>query len=218
MTTDLTNSTFAPLRVLIDELARGGVQHAVVAPGSRNAPIAHVLGDHEAIKTWSVLDERSAGFFALGLAKSSRKPVVVTCTSGSAAANLHPAIVEASFAGVPLIVLTADRPPELRDIGAGQAIDQIKLYGDAVRWFVEAGNHQLTDETLRHFRALGCRALLEATADNPGPVHVNLPLREPLRPLVEDLGDLGSGDAAAGRPGGAGNCSPAPARPLLGPA
>lgn len=202
MTTDLTNKTFAPLRVLIDEFARGAVQHAVVSPGSRNAPIAHVLGDHEAIKTWSVLDERSAGFFALGIAKSSRSPVIVTCTSGSAAANLHPAVVEASHAGVPLIVLTADRPPELRDVGAGQAIDQIKLYGDAVRWFVEAGNHQLTDETLRHFRALGSRALAEATADNPGPVHVNLPLREPLRPVAEELGDLVSSVGALGRADG----------------
>ena len=203
MTTDLTNSTFAPLRVLVDEFARAGVQHAVVAPGSRNAPIAHVLGDHEAIKTWSVLDERSAGFFALGLAKSSRSPVIVTCTSGSAAANLHPAVIEASHAGVPLIVLTADRPPELRDVGAGQAIDQIKLYGDAVRWFVEAGNHQLTDETLRHFRALACRAAAEATADNPGPVHINLPLREPLRPVVENLGELADGPGALGRESGA---------------
>ena len=91
------------------------------------------------IKTWTVLDERSAGFFALGIAKSTGAPVVVTCSSGTAAANLHPAVIEADHAGVPLIVLTADRPPELRDVGAGQAIDQIKLYGSSVRWFVEAG-------------------------------------------------------------------------------
>lgn len=197
---DLTNKTFAPLRVMIDELARAGVEHAVVAPGSRNAPIAYALGDQEGIKCWSVLDERSAGFFALGIAKSTRKPVVVTCTSGSAAANLHPAIVEASHAGIPLIVLTADRPPELRDVGAGQAIDQLKLYGDATRWFVEAGNHDFSEQTLRHFRSLGCRAVDKASSGNPGPVHINLPLREPLRPVAEDLdADVVVSLAATGR-------------------
>lgn len=196
---ELTNKTFAPLRVMIDEFIRAGVEHAIVAPGSRNAPIAYAIGDREELKTWSVLDERSAGFFALGIAKSTRKPVIVTCTSGSAAANLHPAVVEASHAGVPLIVLTADRPPELRDVGAGQAIDQVNLYGSAVRWFVEAGNHEISEQTLRHFRALGCRAIDSALGNNPGPVQINLPLREPLRPVPEGLGDLGSTMAATGR-------------------
>src|SRR5689334_2557282 len=93
---DLTNETFAPLRVLIDEFVRAGVEHAVVAPGSRNAPIAYALGDRDELKKWSVLDERQAGFFALGIAKSTGRPVIVTCTSGSAAANLHPAVIEAS--------------------------------------------------------------------------------------------------------------------------
>ncbi|MGH2906130.1 MAG: 2-succinyl-5-enolpyruvyl-6-hydroxy-3-cyclohexene-1-carboxylic-acid synthase [Solirubrobacterales bacterium] len=199
----MTNETFAPLRVLIDEFVRAGVEHAVIAPGSRNAPIAYALSDRDELKTWSVLDERSAGFFALGIAKSSRRPVIVTCTSGSAAANLHPAVVEASHAGVPLIVLTADRPPELRDVGAGQAIDQINLYGSAARWFVEAGNHQLDESTLRHFRALGCRAVFEATGANPGPVQINLPLREPLRPEPSDLGELPGTLAARGRDDGA---------------
>jgi 2-succinyl-5-enolpyruvyl-6-hydroxy-3-cyclohexene-1-carboxylate synthase len=200
---DLTNETFAPLRVLIDEFVRLGVEHAVIAPGSRNAPLAYALSDREELKTWSVLDERSAGFFALGIAKSSRRPVIVTCTSGSAAANLHPAVVEASHAGIPLIVLTADRPPELRDVGAGQAIDQINLYGSAARWFVEAGNHQVNESTLRHFRALGCRAVFEATGADPGPVHINLPLREPLSPVATDLGEVVSSAAAEGRPNGA---------------
>lgn len=201
---DLTNETFAPLRVLIDEFARAGIEHAVVAPGSRNAPIAYALGDKEGIKCWSVLDERSAAFFALGIAKSTRKPVIVTCTSGSAAANFHPAIVEASHAGIPLIVLTADRPPELRDVGAGQAIDQINLYGSSVRWFVEAGNHEFSEQTLRHFRALGCRAVDESQRDNPGPVHINLPLREPLRPVATELDpDVAGSAAAVGRADGA---------------
>jgi 2-succinyl-5-enolpyruvyl-6-hydroxy-3-cyclohexene-1-carboxylate synthase len=200
---DLTNETFAPLRVLIDELVRAGVQHAVVSPGSRNAPIAHVLGDRAELRKWSVLDERQAGFFALGVARSTGRPAIVTCTSGSAAANLHPAVLEASHAGVPLIVLTADRPPELRDVGAGQAIDQLNLYGGAVRWFVEAGNHLLSDQTLRHFRALGARAFAEASGANPGPVHINLPLREPLRPLPQELGALAGTTGAAGRADGA---------------
>jgi 2-succinyl-5-enolpyruvyl-6-hydroxy-3-cyclohexene-1-carboxylate synthase len=197
---DLTNETFAPLRVMIDEFVRAGVEYAVVAPGSRNAPIAYAIGDNPGLKTWSVIDERQAGFFALGLAKSTGKPAIVTCTSGSAAANLHPAIIEASHAGVPLIVLTADRPPELRDVGAGQAIDQINLYGGAVRWFVEAGNHSVSDQTLRHFRALGSRAVAEASAGNPGPVHINLPLREPLQPAPSDLGEVAQSLGAVGRP------------------
>lgn len=200
---ELTNETFAPLRVLIDELARCRVRHAVAAPGSRNAPITYALSDRDDIKTWTVLDERSAGFFALGIAKSTGEPVVVTCSSGTAAANLHPAVIEADHAGVPLIVLTADRPPELRDVGAGQAIDQIKLFGSSVRWFVEAGNHHLDagrgEQTLRHFRALGCRVVASATGANPGPVHVNLPLREPLAPVAADLGSLAASEAATGR-------------------
>lgn len=198
---ELTNTTFAPLRVMIDELARCGVRHAVVSPGSRNAPITCALADHDDITCWSVLDERSAGFFAVGLAKSTNEAVAITCSSGTAAANLHPAVIEADHAGVPLIVLTADRPPELRDVGAGQAIDQIKLFGSSVRWFVEAGNHPLNEQTLRHFRGLGCRATAEATGPNPGPVHVNLPLREPLHAVQEDLAELETTPAAIGRPG-----------------
>ncbi|MBK5229655.1 MAG: 2-succinyl-5-enolpyruvyl-6-hydroxy-3-cyclohexene-1-carboxylic-acid synthase, partial [Thermoleophilia bacterium] len=199
---ELTNETFAPLRVLVDEMARCGVRHAVAAPGSRNAPITYALADRADIKTWSVLDERSAGFFALGVAKSTGEPVVVTCSSGTAVANLHPAVIEADHAGVPLILLTADRPPELRDVGAGQAIDQIKLFGSSVRWFVEAGNHPMSDQTLRHFRALGCRAVAEASGVNPGPVHLNLPLREPLSPVARDLAAYDVDGAAEGRPDG----------------
>src|SRR6476661_6109507 len=105
-----------------------------------------------------IADERSAGFFALGMEKSTARPVAVTCTSGSAAANLLPAVVEAHEARVPLLVLTADRPPELRDTGAGQAIDQLKLYGSFAKWFVEVGNFPPGTETAVHFRALACRA------------------------------------------------------------
>src|SRR3954464_7798246 len=135
------NRTYAPIQAVVDELARCGMRHAVTSPGSRNAPIALALAGDGRIDAHSVVDERAAGFAALGLAKASGLPVAVTCTSGSAAANLTPAVVEAHEARGPLIVLTADRPPELRDTGAGQAIDQIKLYGSFAKWFVEVGSH-----------------------------------------------------------------------------
>src|SRR3954466_1107127 len=134
------NTTFAPVQVLVEELVRSGMTHAVTCPGSRNAPISLTLAAQERLTTVSVLDERSAGFLALGIAKESGRPVAVTTTSGTAAANLFPAVVEAHEAAVPLIVLTADRPPELREVGAGQAIDQIKLYGSFAKWVVEGGN------------------------------------------------------------------------------
>jgi len=181
------NRTIAPIQVLVDEFARCGVTDAVCSPGSRNAPILLALEGEAAIAAHSVLDERCAGFVALGLARASGRPVLVTCTSGTAAANLLPAVVEADQAGLPLIVLTADRPPELRDVGAGQAIDQIKLYGDAVRWFVEVGSHDPGPTTATHHRALACRAVAEATAGRRGPVHLNLPLREPLDATPEPL-------------------------------
>ena len=190
------NSTYAPLQVLVDELQRCGMRHAVTSPGSRNAPIALTLAAAPGIDAVSVIDERSAGFVALGMAKASGCPVAVTCTSGTAAANLHPAIVEAWEARVPLIVLTADRPPELREVGAGQAIDQIKLYGSSVKWFVEVGTHPPGRETAIHHRALGCRAYWTAAGGRPGPVHLNVPLREPLAPEPEDL----AAEDWAGRP------------------
>jgi 2-succinyl-5-enolpyruvyl-6-hydroxy-3-cyclohexene-1-carboxylate synthase len=181
------NRTYAPLQALVDELARCGMTHAVTSPGSRNAPLVLALAGESRLATVSVLDERSAGFVALGIAKWSGRPVAVTCTSGSAAANLMPAVVEAHEARVPLIVLTADRPPELRDTGAGQAIDQIKLYGSFAKWFVEVGNHAPGADTAVHHRALACRAWHTALGGRPGVVHLNFPLREPLAPVPEEL-------------------------------
>ncbi len=181
------NRTYAPLHALVDELRRCGMRHAVTSPGSRNAPLALTLAACEGVEAVSVIDERSAGFVALGMAKASGRPVAVTCTSGTAAANLHPAVAEAWEARVPLIVLTADRPPELREVGAGQAIDQIKLYGSAAKWFVEVGTHEPGRETAIHHRALGCRAYWTAAGGRPGPVHLNFPLREPLAPVPEPL-------------------------------
>ncbi len=172
--------TYLLLRAFCDELARCGLQHACTSPGSRNTPIVLSLAREPRIRTWSHIDERCAGFFALGAAKASGRPVAMTCTSGSAAANYAPAVTEAAYARVPLIVLTADRPPQLRDVGAGQAIDQLKLYGDAVRWFVEVGVERATPEALRWMRQLACRAYWTALGDRPGPVHLNFPLHEPL--------------------------------------
>jgi 2-succinyl-5-enolpyruvyl-6-hydroxy-3-cyclohexene-1-carboxylate synthase len=181
------NRTYAPLQAFVEELSRCGMRHAVTSPGSRNAPLALTLAAQDGIEAVSVLDERSAGFVALGMAKASGRPVAVTCTSGTAAANLHPAVVEAWEARVPLIVLTADRPPELREVGAGQATDQIKLYGGAAKWFVEVGTHEPGRETALHHRALACRAYWTAAGGRPGPVHLNFPLREPLAPAPEQL-------------------------------
>jgi 2-succinyl-5-enolpyruvyl-6-hydroxy-3-cyclohexene-1-carboxylate synthase len=190
--------TYTLLRAFCDELARCGLEHACTSPGSRCTPIVLSLVREPRIRCWSHIDERCSGFFALGAAKASGRPVAVTCTSGTAAANLAPAVIEAEQARVPMIVLTADRPPELRDVGAGQTIDQVKLYGDAVKWFVEVGVHDATEERLRWIRALACRAFWTSLEGRPGPVHLNFPLREPLilsSPLPDD--DSGRPD---GRP------------------
>jgi 2-succinyl-5-enolpyruvyl-6-hydroxy-3-cyclohexene-1-carboxylate synthase len=192
------NRTYAPLQAFVDELVRCGLRHAVTCPGSRNAPLALTLAAQEGIEAVSVIDERAAGFVALGMAKAGGRPVAITCTSGTAAANLHPAVVEAFEARVPLVVLTADRPPELREVGAGQSIDQLRLYGSAAKWFVEVGTHEPGRETAVHHRALACRAWWTAAAGRPGPVHLNFPLREPLAPTPEELEPADW----QGRPGG----------------
>src|SRR4029079_12642809 len=133
------DATTAFARTLVDEWVRQGVTDACVAPGSRSAPLALALAGDERIRAHVHLDERSASFFAVGLARASGRPAIVLCTSGTAGANFHPAVLEAAHARVPLLVLTADRPPELRDAGAGQTIDQAKLYGDVVRWYHDPG-------------------------------------------------------------------------------
>jgi 2-succinyl-5-enolpyruvyl-6-hydroxy-3-cyclohexene-1-carboxylate synthase len=180
---DSTNRNTALASAFVEELARCGLRHAVIAPGSRSTPLALALWRAPAIDATVVVDERSGGFFALGSAQATGSPVAVLCTSGTAAANLHPAVCEADEAGVPLIVLTADRPPELRDIGAGQTIDQLKLYGGAVRWFCEVGTHEADDDGLLHVRSTACRAYAAARGEpRPGPVHLNLAWRDPLGP------------------------------------
>ncbi len=181
---DPTNANTALASAFVEELARGGLRHAVVSPGSRSTPLAVALWRQPEIEVSVIVDERSAAFFALGAAQATQTPVALLCTSGTAAANYHPAICEADESALPLVALTADRPPELRGIGAGQTIDQIKLYGSSVRWFCEVGTHEADDDGLLHYRSVACRALAAARGEpRPGPVHLNLPWREPLAPV-----------------------------------
>ena len=178
--TDPATVTYSLLRAFVDELARCGMRAACTSPGSRCAPLVLTLASEKRLSCFSHVDERCAGFFALGLAKASGLPVAVTCTSGTAAAELLPAAIEAREARVPLLLLTADRPPELRENGAGQAIDQLKLFGSAAKWFFEVDVQQADAEHLRWMRTLACRAYWTALEGPPGAVHLNFPLREPL--------------------------------------
>jgi 2-succinyl-5-enolpyruvyl-6-hydroxy-3-cyclohexene-1-carboxylate synthase len=181
---DPTNANTALASAFAEELARSGLRLAVVSPGSRSTPLAVALWRQPEIEVSVIVDERSAGFFALGAAQASGEPVALLCTSGTALVNYHPAVVEADESGIPLLVLSADRPPELRGIGAGQTIDQIKSFGSSVRWFCEVGTHEADDGGLLHYRSIACRALARARGEvRPGPVHLNLPWREPLAPV-----------------------------------
>ena len=172
--------TTAWVRAFIDELACGGVGHVCVAPGSRSTPLVMACAREERVRIWVLLDERCAGFFALGLGKATRRPAAVITTSGTATANLFPAVIEASQAGVPLLVLTADRPHELRGTDANQTIDQSRLYGSFVRESLDAG--EPSADGLRSVRALACGAVATTLGMDPGPVHVNFPFDKPLEP------------------------------------
>ncbi|HTD07288.1 MAG TPA: 2-succinyl-5-enolpyruvyl-6-hydroxy-3-cyclohexene-1-carboxylic-acid synthase [Solirubrobacteraceae bacterium] len=187
-----TTDTYTLLGAFVDELVRCGMRAACTSPGSRSTPLVLSLAREPRLCCYSHVDERCSGFFALGLAKASARPVAVVCTSGTAAAELAPAVIEAHEARVPLVVLTADRPWELRENGAGQAIDQLKLYGGAAKWFFEVGVHEAGAQQLRWMRTLACRAYWTALEGRPGAVHLNFPLREPLvidgQPPVDDSG------------------------------
>src|SRR5579859_2713375 len=169
----------------VEELARGGLKAVCIAPGSRSTPLAIAFAEQPGIKVYSHIDERSASFFALGLALADDAPVAVLCSSGTATANFYPAIIEAHYSNVPLLILTADRSPELRHSGANQTIDQVKLYGDHVLWAVDVALPEAEPPALavRNLRTLAARALATANGLSKGPVHLNFPFRKPLEPL-----------------------------------
>ncbi len=165
---------------LAEELIAAGVRHACISPGSRSTALALALSDRPDMRTWVLYDERSAAYFALGLARARSEPVALLCTSGTAVANYLPGVVEASLSRVPLILLTADRPPEARDVGAAQTIDQVGVFGSAVRYSIDLPVVDTAPQTLRHWRSTLCRAVAIARATPAGPVHLNIPFREPL--------------------------------------
>ena len=191
------NPSTAHAQVIVDELVRCGVTDAVLCPGSRSAPLAFALHAADAggqLRLHVRIDERTAAFLALGLALRSGRPVPVVTTSGTAVANLHPAVLEALHAGVPLLVLSADRPPQLIGTGANQTVDQIGIFGGAVRLALTAAAGDPERENGPWRAAVG-RAVAAALGTPPGPVHVNLPFAEPLVPD-------GRGVAPPGRPDG----------------
>lgn len=173
------------LSAFIEELVQAGVKDAVISPGSRSTPLALLLAEHPTLKIHVDIDERSAGFFALGMAKASKRPVVLLSTSGTAAANYFPAVAEANLSQIPLIVLTADRPHELRNVGAPQAMDQIELYGSHVKSFTDMALPEDTEEMIRYAKWHGSRSVDLALKTPRGPVHLNFPFREPLTPILE---------------------------------
>ena len=187
--------TTAWARAFIDELARCGVEHVSLAPGSRSTPLVMACARDARLRTWVHLDERCAGFFALGIGRSSGRPSAVITTSGTATANIFPAVVEASHAGVPMVVLTADRPPELRGTDANQTIDQRAIYGSFARDSFDAG--MPSADALKRIRVMACRAVAKTLAPQPGPVHVNLPFEKPFEPTelaAEDEAKLRGAD------------------------
>ncbi len=204
MTLVAHDPTYLFTGAVVDELARAGVRHVCICPGSRSTPLAISFARDKRFRVWTHLDERSAAFFALGMAKFLGFPTVVVCTSGTAAANFMPAVVEALHGRVPLLALTADRPPELRDRGAPQTIDQIRFYGAQVKWSVEMAVPAARDDVLRYARLTACHAVSRAMEQPAGPVHLNFPFREPLLPTApsESAHELLSDLALHGRPDG----------------
>ena len=185
MPIDFTNTNLVWTSILVETLYRLGLTTAIVCPGSRSAPLAIAAANHPHIEAIPVLDERSASFFALGLARQSHRPVVLICTSGTAGANFYPAVIEAQESGVPLLILTADRPPELRDCNAGQAIDQQKLYGTFPNWQTELAIPSVELPLLAYLRQTIIHAWEKTLYPVPGVVHLNLPFRDPLAPIPQ---------------------------------
>ena len=205
------NPSTALATVLVDELVRHGLRHVVLAPGSRSAPLAMAAAADQRVRLHVEIDERSAAFCALGLGRASGRPAAVVTTSGSAVANLHPAVVEASHARVPLLLLTADRPPELRGTAANQTIDQLGIFGRSVRWFAEVGVAEDRPGVVAYWRSLLSRAWAEACGRPAGPVHLNLAFRDPLVPAPAE----GFGQPLDGRPDGRPWTAATPAAPAF---
>jgi len=178
------NIDLAVVNEFVEELTQAGVRHVCVSPGSRSTPLTLAMARHSSLQLWSLLDERSAAYFAYGLARRQNEPVVLLCTSGTATANYFPAVMEASQSRVPLLIVTADRPPELQGVGSNQTVDQLKLYGSHVKLFLQMPVPEATDTLYRHARQAAWRAVLTATSSPAGPVHINWPFREPLIPPV----------------------------------
>jgi 2-succinyl-5-enolpyruvyl-6-hydroxy-3-cyclohexene-1-carboxylate synthase len=203
MTSPAPNRNTLWARTVVDELAAAGVSAACLTPGSRSTPLTVAFAQHQDIRVFSHLDERASAYFALGRARRTGEVTPLVCTSGTAAANYHPAVMEADQARVPLLALTADRPPELRDSGANQTADQEKLFGDAVRWYKDLPEPEPTERKLRSLRTTTARAVREAENTPSGPVHLDVPFRKPLEP-VEVPGDVPADlaqDAVHGRDG-----------------
>ncbi len=185
MTLDFCNTNTLWASVLAHTLARLGLTTAVISPGSRSTPLTLALASHPDIEAVPVLDERSAAFFALGVARRTGLPVALVCTSGTAGANYYPALIEARESRIPLLVLTADRPPELRDCASGQTIDQQKLFGDVPTWYTELAVPVAEESMLRYLRQTLVTAWGRSRFPVAGPVHLNCPFRDPLAPIAD---------------------------------
>ena len=189
--TQVARTPAAPLRAIVETLVAGGVRDVVICPGSRSTPMALALRAEPALRCWVHLDERAGAFFALGAAKGGRRPAAILATSGTAVVNFAPAVAEARYGRVPLILLTADRPPELQGVGAPQTIDQVELYGRHAKWFAELPVPTDDPEAAVELRGIVARALDAAMAGPAGPVQLNLPFREPLLPEGSVLSPTG---------------------------
>ncbi len=185
MTLDFRNANTLWASVLAESLARLGMQTVVISPGSRSTPLTVALASHPRLEALPILDERSAAFFALGQAKATGRPVALVCTSGTAGANYYPAVIEAKESRVPLLVMTADRPPELRDCASGQTIDQQRLFGQFTQWYAELAPPTADLAMLRYLRQTLVQAWQRSQWPVPGPVHLNCPFRDPLAPVAD---------------------------------
>lgn len=178
--TTVARDAYTSITALVDELVVAGLEHVCICPGSRSTPLALTCARHPELEIWTHIDERSAAFFALGLAKATGSPIALVATSGTAVVNFLPAVTEAYYARVPLLLLTADRPHELRDTGTNQTIDQVRLFDSHIRWTLDLPLPDADPKTIRYFRMAASRAFHTALGNPAGPVQLNFPLREPL--------------------------------------